>query len=102
MAQAHWRKIIDLGLRQQYIEDESLSLSLRMLTALAFVPASHIFEAFNEIKSILEVADGFLEYMEETYIGKFSLTTEFRPSRQTGKIGPLVSVRHQGTISTLA
>ena len=38
LAQAHLRKIVDLGLRQIYMEDETVSLSLRMFTALAFVP----------------------------------------------------------------
>ena len=71
LAQAHWRKIVDLGLRQIYMEDETMSLSLRMFTALAFVPHQHVKEAFDQIKeTIPEIAEGFIAYMEDTYIGK--------------------------------
>ena len=102
LAQAHWRKIVDLGLRQQYIEDESLSMSLRMLTALAFVPAQHIYDSFQSMKeSTPEIASGFIEYMEETYVGKYCFTTELRPSEQSGKVAPLVSFYSFDHVETL-
>ena len=50
LAQAHWRKIMDMRLRTRYIEDETLSLNLRMFTALAFVPPDDIISVFNELK----------------------------------------------------
>ena len=71
LAQAHWRKIVGIGLRHIYMEDETVSLSLRMFTALAFVPPQHVKEAFDQIKeTIPEIAERLIAYMEDTYIGK--------------------------------
>lgn len=71
LAQAHWCKIVNLGLRQINMEDETGSLSLRMFTALAFVPPQHVKEAFDQIKETMpEIAEGSIAYMEDTHIGK--------------------------------
>ena len=50
LGQAHWRKIMDMGVRTRYIEDETLALNLKMFTALAFVPPDDIVSVFNELK----------------------------------------------------
>ena len=53
------------------MEDETVPLSLRIFTALAFVPPQHVKDAFDQIKeTIPEIAEGFIAYMEDTYIGK--------------------------------
>ncbi|XP_053390501.1 uncharacterized protein LOC128553388 [Mercenaria mercenaria] len=49
LTQAHWRKIGDLGLRMRYVEDENFAISLRMFTALAFVPQDAVFAVFAEL-----------------------------------------------------
>ena len=40
-AQANWRKVVELGLRDAYMTDFDFSLQVRQLTALAFVPPEH-------------------------------------------------------------
>ena len=37
--QANWRNIVSLGFCQRYIEDLDFALKVRMVTALAFMPA---------------------------------------------------------------
>ena len=70
LAQSHWRKLTDRGLRQRYIEDGTLSLSLRMFTALAFVPPEDMDSVFKElIENTPEEAHDMIPYMENTYIG---------------------------------
>ena len=69
-AQANWRKLVDLGLRQLYINDETVSINVRMLTALAFLPPNNIAEAFVEIKDTLpEELSDLVSYFERTYVG---------------------------------
>ena len=70
LSQAHWRKIQELGLRTLYTENENISVSARMLTALAFCPVSDVDIAFKELQENLpEPLNPMIEYMERTYIG---------------------------------
>lgn len=79
-AQAHFRKIGDLGLRPTYIENEDFAISMRMFTALAFVPIEHLHAAFSELcESITETAHGFIPYMEDTYVGRYSFKSRQKP-----------------------
>ena len=72
LAQAHWRTICGLGLRIQYLENETFAVNLSMFTSLAFVPQDVIFSVFAQLcENILEAAHEFIPYMEEIYIGAY-------------------------------
>jgi hypothetical protein len=69
LGQSGWRKIQDCGLAVQYGSDEHLSLMLRHLFALAFVPSSEIPAAFDTLKSRMpSEADGVVQWFEENYV----------------------------------
>lgn len=73
-AQANWRQIQRLELSTVYLEDFDMKKLIKSFTALAFVPAEHILEAFNCLKeyaSDKEILQPFVEYFESTYIGKW-------------------------------
>ena len=75
LAQAHWRKIQNLGLMEFYITNEQYSLFLRSFTALAFVPQDRIAEYFKHLcDSVPEDAPtgvhDFIDYVADTYVGK--------------------------------
>ena len=70
LSQAHWNKIQELGLRTLYTENEDISVSALMLTALAFCPVSGVDIAFKELQENLpEPLHSMIEYMERTHIG---------------------------------
>jgi hypothetical protein len=69
LGQSGWRKIQDCGLAVQYGSDEHLSLMLRHLFALAFVPSSEIPATFDTLKSRMpSEADGVVQWFEENYV----------------------------------
>ena len=77
-AQANWRKLVDLGLRQTYINDETVSIHVRMLTALAFLPPEKVAEVFQEITdSFPEELCDFVSYFGKTYVGFYNYTSRF-------------------------
>jgi len=49
LAKAHWRKVGDLGLRQQYLSDKEFAITIRMFTALAFLPPDAVYTVFGEL-----------------------------------------------------
>lgn len=51
LGQSGWRKIQEFGLASQYGTDEHLSLMLRHLFALAFLPPDEIPTAFDTLKT---------------------------------------------------
>ncbi|KFD46250.1 hypothetical protein M514_24728 [Trichuris suis] len=68
-SQCIWRKIQSSGLATQYSTDESFSLKLRHLSALAFLPADEIPGAFDEVKLHMpEEASEVVEWFENTYV----------------------------------
>ncbi|CAB4416828.1 unnamed protein product [Rhizophagus irregularis] len=69
LGQSGWRKIQECGLAVQYGSDEHLSLMLRHLFALAFVPSSEIPIAFDTLKSsIPPEANEIVQWFEENYV----------------------------------
>lgn len=69
LGQSGWRKIQECGLAVQYGSDEHLSLILRYLFALAFVPSSEIPIAFDILKSsIPPEANEIVQWFEENYV----------------------------------
>lgn len=81
--QCVWRKIQDLGLKKKYQEDESFHASVKKLIALAFVPLSDIYKAYDLIADEFDDdADKFLDYFEATWIGQ-------RKKRGAGRKKPM-------------
>lgn len=71
VGQAVWRKIQETGLAPDYREDQEFALSLRMLTALAFVPVDDVVEAFEALEPEMpHDAEPIVRYFESTYIGE--------------------------------
>ncbi|CAB4373540.1 unnamed protein product [Rhizophagus irregularis] len=69
MCQNMWRKIQASGLAIEYGTDEELSIKLRYLTALAFLPASDIPNAFDQIKPMMPSnAEAVVQYFEDYYV----------------------------------
>ena len=74
LAQAHWRKIQNLGLMELYISNEQYSLLFRSFTALAFVPEDKVVEFFKHLSdSVPQNAPigvhEFIDNIAETYVG---------------------------------
>ena len=68
--QCIWRKVQDFGLKKKYQEDTSFYLSVRKLVALAFVPLSDIYKAYDLITDEFDDdAEKLLDYFEATWIG---------------------------------
>ena len=66
------RSIQSNGLKQKYETEDEFALSLRMLSALAFVPAHSVTEAFEELCNsniIPPEAQPVVDYVEDTWIG---------------------------------
>jgi len=69
LSQSGWRKIQEARLVTQYGTDENLSLMLRHLFALAFLPADDIPDAFDILKpAIPSVANDVVKWFEENYV----------------------------------
>ena len=64
-----WRKIQASRLAIEYGSDEELSINLRCLTALAFLPSSEIPDAFDQIKPLMPSnAQAVVQYFEKYYV----------------------------------
>ena len=72
-------------LSQRYNQEEEFALHIiRMLPALAFLPASDVIEGFEELVDTIrvlynDVADDLLQYFEDTYIGRYRRNAPRRP-----------------------
>ena len=81
LAQNVYRKIQAEGLQERYMNDENVSLSMRMLTALAFVPVDEVIKVFEAIEE--EMSDEFhtiVDYFEDTYIGRLRRHRRAKPT----------------------
>jgi len=79
LAKAHWRKVGDLGLRQQYmyLSDEEFATVIRMFTALAFLSPDAVYTVFAELcESIPKSAHCFIE---DTYVGCYRFSSRTKP-----------------------
>lgn len=69
--QCIWRKVQEFGLQKKYQEDKSFHLSVKKLVALAFVPVSDVYKAYDLIADEFDDdADKLLDYFEATWIGQ--------------------------------
>ena len=79
-----WKRIQNIGLHQRYKSDEELALHLRMLCAIAFLPAADVIQGFeelvDEIRNIYnDEVDELLDYFEDNFIGRFRRNAPRRP-----------------------
>ena len=71
LSQAIYRKVQSIGLQQEYQTNVDLSLKIRMLAALAFVPVDDIVESFEHLAaSMPDETQPITDYFEDTYIGR--------------------------------
>ena len=71
-----WKHTQQLGLSQRYNQEEEFALQIRMLPALAFLQTGDVIEGFEELGDTIrilynDVADDLLQYLEDTYIGRY-------------------------------
>ena len=79
-----WNHTQHLGLSQRYNQEEEFALHIRMLPALVFLPAGDVIEGFEELVETItilydDVADDLLQYVKDTYIGRYSRNAPRRP-----------------------
>ena len=87
-----------MRLRTSYIEDETLSLNLRMFTALEFVSPVDIISVFNELKeNTTEEAQNMIPYMERTYVGSTTYASHCKPDGTLVRAFPLPSLYNINT-----
>ncbi|GBB96719.1 hypothetical protein RclHR1_28100001 [Rhizophagus clarus] len=69
LVQDGWKKIQDCGLEVEYGTNENLSLMLRHLFALAFLPSNEIPMAFDTLKSRMPPeTNNVVQWFEENYV----------------------------------
>ena len=75
-----WKHVQNLGLAQRYNHEEDFALHLRMISALAFLPAEDAIDGFEEISdTIRELYDTVDDLLQDTYIGRFRRNAPRRP-----------------------
>lgn len=67
--QANYRKIVDLGFKVWYLNDNEFCLKIRCFSALAFLPIGDVPTGFEEFSEFDETPEEFLSYSEVNYIG---------------------------------
>ncbi|KAG0411175.1 hypothetical protein HPB47_011703 [Ixodes persulcatus] len=70
-SQAIWRQVQDLGLSKAYQEDSSVTLFVRQIISLAFVPPTFVRVAWRSLKATAPQAPGvpqLILYFEDTWL----------------------------------
>jgi hypothetical protein len=85
-----WRKIQEVGLAGKYGSDIKLSLKLRHLVALAFVPSTDIARYFDTLKPEMpENTKSVVTWFEETYVhGRVRVTLRSGNQARTAPLFP--------------
>ena len=70
--QSLFRKVVEIGLKVQYQEDENLKKYVKKIISLALVPRDKVQDIFVELCEIekpeFDSIDKFLDYVTETYV----------------------------------
>jgi hypothetical protein len=85
MSQSIWRKVVELRLRNDYLNDPELRTLVNCLKSLCFVPLDDVEQCFDELStSDWQHFEPLRQYFESTYIGAFKMT------RVKGKASPVL------------
>ena len=77
LSQSVYRKLQPLGLQSEYHNDPDFAMTMRMLTAQAFVPPELVGRSFQQLTIALpENAYPLCKYFEENYIGLLNVNGE--------------------------
>ena len=83
--QSIYRKIQSNGFNQRYLEDKEFSIAMKMIAALALVPACDVEKSFESLCAFLPPETYPLQdYFEDTYLG--------RPCRRGRRREPLFGI----------
>lgn len=75
LSQNLYRKIQELGLSEKYRQEETFSLQMRMISALAFCPPDEVADRFDLlVENLSDDATPVLDYFEDTYIGRLRVS----------------------------
>ncbi|KAK7601123.1 hypothetical protein V9T40_008564 [Parthenolecanium corni] len=67
------KKVANCGLLTAFKNEPEITLQVRMVGALAFVPPGYVSAAFEQLQETLDARlDPLVEYFEDNYIGKLS------------------------------
>ena len=72
LSQSVYRKVQDSGMKTLYSNNTEFSITVRMLTALAYLPPQFVLTAFETLKSQFSteaLAVSYI-YFQDTYVGK--------------------------------
>lgn len=72
-SQCFFRHVQSEGLQRRYEAEPEFALTMRLLPALAFVPAANVVDIFEQLcedNVIPQEAQGVLDYFEDTWIGR--------------------------------
>ena len=50
LGQSVWRTLCDKGLRNQYVSNENIRITTKMVLALAFLPVNSVVDAFDQLR----------------------------------------------------
>ena len=64
-----YRKVVDLGSKQQYHSDNMFSLKVRCLPALAFLPPTDVVQCFELLAEDDDLPSKLISYFEDSYVG---------------------------------
>ncbi|XP_068205394.1 uncharacterized protein [Palaemon carinicauda] len=67
--QANYRKIVELGFKVRYHNDNEFCLKIRCFSSLAFLPIEDVPTGFEELSEDEDIPEEFLAYFEVNYIG---------------------------------
>ena len=72
LGQCIYRKVVDVGLRESYVNDEETRLFCKMLTSLAFIPEADVIAAYEALMDSMpaENLEPLTDYFEDTWIGR--------------------------------
>lgn len=87
--QSLFRKIQNLGLVSDYMNDNEIKLALKIPQAIAFLPTDQVWQTFHDLKETYvsenEKVKAFYDYIEEHYVGKIELLSTGRRYKKITK-----------------
>ena len=82
-----WKHVVDVGLKNIYVNDPEFALCVRMISALAFLPpaivereSEHLWDRLRRSYPDIPGFNILLNYFEDTYIGRYIRNAPRDPS----------------------